>query len=216
MLALWGTVPGSGDFSENTLLADRAVDIASVVGAKRVLHCSSSAVYGPSMRAEENSAVAPMNAYGVAKIEMEQRLINRNKGVGAPFSIAMRLANTVGADSLFGAMKSGQPVTLDSIAVGESPIRSYATPTVIWRAVTALLACQTPPEIINVATAKPVPMHGLLDAARYPYVWRPAPESAVGEVSLDVTLWQRITGETGLVSPADMIAEWRLLQEGTI
>ncbi|WP_283424404.1 NAD-dependent epimerase/dehydratase family protein [Shimia sagamensis] len=214
VLALWGVVPGQGDLSDNITLAHQAVQIAKDCGAARVLHCSSSAVYGPVREASENSALAPLNAYGIAKIEMEQSLFpDSNDKSEMPNSCVMRLANVVGADSLFGAIQHDQPMTLDAFGIGQSPIRSYATPSVIWRAVAALLATDSFPEIVNVASSNPVAMHELLDAVDCPFVWRTAPETAVAEVSLSVARLRRLTGQTLVVPPEEMIAQWRKLTE---
>ncbi|NKW91418.1 NAD-dependent epimerase/dehydratase family protein [Rhodobacteraceae bacterium R_SAG9] len=214
VLALWGVVPGKGDLANNIMLAHRAVEIARDSGAARVLHCSSSAVYGPAREATESSKLAPVNAYGVAKIEMEQRLFLDDSGPQQePASTVMRMANVVGADSLFRAIQSGQPVTLDAFDIGQSPIRSYATPTVIWHAVASLLSAKAMPDIVNVAASNPVAMHELLDAAGCPFVWRPAPETAVSEVSMSMARLRRLTGQTLVVPPQEMIAEWRRLAE---
>ncbi|MFY0659586.1 MAG: NAD-dependent epimerase/dehydratase family protein [Shimia sp.] len=214
VLALWGVVPGKGDLVDNITLAQQAVEIARDSGASRVLHCSSSAVYGPAREATEDSALAPMNAYGVAKIEMEQCLFLDDSGQSAePKSAVLRLANVVGADSLFGAIQSDRPVTLDAFDVGQSPIRSYATPTVIWHAVASLLSANTMPDIVNVATSNPVAMHELLEATQCPFVWRPAPEMAVAEVSMSMARLRRLTGQTLVVPPHEMIAEWRRLMK---
>ncbi|WP_294223790.1 NAD(P)-dependent oxidoreductase [uncultured Shimia sp.] len=214
VLALWGVVPGKGDLANNIMLAHRAVAIAGASGAARVLHCSSSAVYGPAREATEASALAPVNAYGVAKIEMEQSLLSDISGQSTePDSAVLRLANVVGADSLFRAIQSGQPVTLDAFDIGQSPIRSYATPTVIWKTVASLLSTNTMPDIVNVAASNPVAMHELLEAAQCPFVWRPAPETAVAEVSMSMARLRRLTGQTLVIPPQEMIAEWRRLTE---
>jgi len=214
VLALWGVVPGKGDLADNITLAHRAVEIAQVSGAARVLHCSSSAVYGPAREATEGGALAPVNAYGVAKIEMEQSLFSDDSGQSPePKSAVLRLANVVGADSLFRAIQSGLPVTLDAFDIGQSPIRSYATATVIWYAVAGLLTANALPGIVNVAASNPVAMHELLEAAECPFVWRPAPETAVAEVSMSMARLRRLTGQTLVVPPQEMIAEWRRLTE---
>lgn len=214
VLALWGVVPGNGDLASNITLAHRAVEIAQESGAARVLHCSSSAVYGPAREATEASELAPVNAYGVAKIEMEQSLFSDVSGQSTePKSSVLRLANVVGADSLFRAIQSGQPVTLDAFDIGQSPIRSYATPTVIWQAAANMLSATPMPEIVNVAASNPVAMHEMLEAAQCPFVWRPAPETAVAEVSMSMARLRRLTGQSLVVPPQEMIAEWRRLTE---
>ncbi len=212
VLALWGVVPGQGELSDNITLALRAMEIAKECGAARVLHCSSSAVYGPVREASENTALTPLNAYGIAKIEMEQSLFSAAiQYPQQPAHCVMRLANVVGGDSLFGAINSGHSVTLDAIRIGHSPIRSYATPSILWQAVATLLKADTLPDLVNVAASNPVAMHELLEAANHSFVWRPAPETAVAEVSLSVARLRRLTGQTLVIPPEDMIAEWRKL-----
>lgn len=214
VLALWGVVPGKGDLAENISLAHQAVEIGTASGATRILHCSSSAVYGPAREATEASALAPVTAYGVAKIEMEQSLFSEIiSQSGEPASCVLRLSNVVGADSLFHAIQSGEPVTLDAFDIGQSPIRSYATPTVIWQAVASLLSVTSMPKTVNVAASNPVAMHELLEAAECPFVWRPAPETAVAEVSMSLARLRRLTGQTLVIPPHEMIAEWRRLTE---
>ncbi|MEC8195416.1 MAG: SDR family NAD-dependent epimerase/dehydratase, partial [Pseudomonadota bacterium] len=164
--------------------------------------------------ATEASALAPVNAYGVAKIEMEQSLFAEVSGPSIePKSVVLRLANVVGADSLFRAIQSGLPVTLDAFDIGRSLIRSYATPTVIWQAVASILSANATPDIVNVAASNPVSMHELLEAAECPFVWRPAPETAIAEVSMSMARLRRLTGQTLVVRPQDMISEWRRLTE---
>ena len=215
VLALWGVAPGKGDVAKNIELAQRAVEIAQLCGAKRVLHCSSSAVYGPGQDCSERAKLSPVSAYGLAKMAMEERifLMQATRPAG-PRSCAFRLANVVGADSLFAAMSSGEPVSLDAIEVGKSPVRSYATAGIVWQAVSAVLASEDMPGVLNVAAADPVAMHNLLEAAGHRFVWRPAPFSAVSEVSVDVSRLQALTGMSLMETPDGMIRQWRALTEG--
>ena len=57
VIALWGAVPAKGArLADNVFLARQAVDIARAIGADRVLHCSSAAVYAPSAQALSEDA----------------------------------------------------------------------------------------------------------------------------------------------------------------
>ncbi|CUH51484.1 Nucleoside-diphosphate-sugar epimerase [Shimia marina] len=214
VLALWGVVPGQGNLEDNTLLAQRALEVARASGAQRVLHCSSSAVYGPGRDCDEQAALTPVNAYGLAKIAMEEHILAQKQADAEwPESCLLRIANVVGADSLFAAMTRGGPVTLDAFEVGQSPVRSYATPEILWQAVCAALSAERLPEVLNVAAANPVAMHQLLEAAQHRFVWQPAPFTAVAEVSMNVTRLQRLTGRRLTVPPEEMIRQWQMLCE---
>jgi len=217
IVALWGVTPGPGRvLAENRLLALQAMELAQVIGATRVLHCSSAAVYppGPDPLTEEDAG-GDINAYGTAKLAMEAALAEWAKAHPAgPKSCAMRIANVVGADSLFAAIKRGDgPITLDRFDDGEGPRRSYVTVSVLARSIEALLACSEAdlPDVVNVATPGPVAMAALAQAAGCDIAWRPAPKAAAPMVALDTT---RLGKLVPLVSdtPAEMVAAWRRLE----
>lgn len=209
VLALWGVVPGGGDLADNTALARAAMALGQDSGAARVLHCSSAAVYGPGTKLSEDTPCAPANAYGTAKLDMEAAIAE----APAPQACALRLANVVGADSLFAALDSAAQMVLDRFADGQAPRRSYATPSGLWRAVATLLQAETLPGVINVATPVPVGMDALARAAGRDFDWRTAPEGALAEVALETGLLQKMSGDTAPVTPEEMIAQWRQLQE---
>ena len=73
ILALWGVTPGPGrDLAENSRLAIAAMELGAALGAERVLHCSSAAVYEPGPDPlDETRAGGAINAYGAAKLAME-------------------------------------------------------------------------------------------------------------------------------------------------
>ncbi|SFM79791.1 NAD-dependent epimerase/dehydratase family protein [Shimia aestuarii] len=212
VLALWGVVPGGGDLDDNTTLARAAMALGRESGAARVLQCSSSAVYGPGARLSEDTPCAPANAYGAAKLAMEA-VISKETGKTGPPACALRLANVVGADSLFDALSSEAPMVIDRFADGQGPLRSYATPSGIWRAVETLLQAETLPGVINVATPAPVGMDALARAAGRKFDWRDAPEGALAEVALETGLLQGMSGDTAPVTPEEMISDWRQLKE---
>lgn len=224
IVALWGVTPGAGpgagrDLAENRSLALEAMVLGDSLGARRVLHCSSAAVYAPGPEAmSETQAGGAINAYGAAKLEMEAALSEWSRGhPGGPASCAMRIANVVGADSLFGALARGDgPITLDRFAGGEGPWRSYVSVSALARAIEALLTCEEAdlPEVVNIATPKPVAMEALVRAAGFGIAWRDAPAGAAAMVVLDTA---RLADMVALPTetPEDMIKGWRRLRGET-
>lgn len=209
VLALWGVVPGRGELAQNTTLARAAMALGRECGAGRVLHCSSAAVYGPGDTLHEGTPCAPANAYGAAKLDMEAAIARDN----GPATCAMRLANVVGADSLFRALESDAPMVIDRFPDGQGPRRSYAAPSGILRAVATLLGAEPLPEVINVAAPGTVGMDALARAAGRDFSWRPAPETALAEVSLDTARLQALTGDSAPATAEALIAEWQQLRE---
>ncbi|HRK42059.1 MAG TPA: NAD-dependent epimerase/dehydratase family protein [Gemmobacter sp.] len=169
----------------NTRLAEAALALARAHGIGRVLLASSQAVYGAhSGPARENSLCAPLNAYGAAKLAMEQAL------AGAPEVTALRIGNYAGSGALFHAARKG-PVSLDQFPDGRSPLRSYIGPISLARVLAALLAAPGPlPPVLNVALPGGVDMAALLQAAALPFTFRPAPATALPEAVMDVTALQ--------------------------
>lgn len=214
VLALWGVIPGAEELSLNTDLALKAIEIAQLCNARQVIHCSSSAVYGPGTRLSEAAPLAPVMTYGTAKIEMERAVLaTQQNNADVPRSTVMRLANVIGADSLFGAIERAGVLKLDRFETGQSPLRSYATAGLVWTAVRAIVTAPQTPEVLNIATAAPVAMHALLEAAGHPFEWQDAPDSAIAEVSLDVSALQQLTGSELHVTASEMISEWHMLRK---
>lgn len=207
VLALWGVVPGQGELDDNSMLARAAMDLGRQAGAARVLHCSSAAVYGPGSRLHEGMACTPSNAYGAAKLAMEAVIADESE----PEACALRLANVAGADSLFRSLQSGAPMVIDRFADGQGPRRSYATPSGILRAVSALLRAETLPDVINVALPGTVGMDALTLAAGRAFDWQDAPDGALAEVVLDTQALQALTGDSTAADPAAIITEWETL-----
>lgn len=216
VVALWGAVPGRGALEDNTKLAKAAMALGRACGARRVLHCSSVAVYGPGRRLREDTLCAPANAYGVAKLAMEAAIrAAKDAHPEGPQACAMRLANVVGADSLFAALDSGATITLDKFPDGQGPRRSYAAPSVILYAIEALLAAEVLPEVINVAAPNTVSMADITTAAQRDFTWQVAPDTALAEVAVDTQTLQALSRKLGSMRPVDLVKEWRALTEGT-
>ena len=201
VVALWGVTPGAPRVcSENTRLALLAGEIARTLGAERLFLASSAAVYGPvqdGRLTEDIPLPVPPGSYGKSKLDMEHAMKNWAARPGPrPRISALRLANVVGADSLFAALKSGGPVTLDRFADGGGPARSYLTAGDLGRILQALVTCPpaTLPPVLNVAGRRALAMADLVRTAGAEVVWRPAPATATQRVELDTTLLRRFLG----------------------
>lgn len=215
VLALWGKTGGdAATLAQNSALVHDALRLASACGAGRVIHLSSTAIYGPGIRMAETRDPAPVTAYGAAKLEMERTIADLPPT--GPRHVILRLANVVGADSLAAALRDrARPVTLDRFADGSGPCRSYAAAGDLARVFAALtrLPEEHLPEVMNVATPRPVAMADLARAAGRPVVWRAAPSGAQPCVSVETKRLERaLPGCIRCVTPAQMIADWRRLE----
>ena len=205
IIALWGVTSGDpASLEANSTLAETAHDMATRLGARRVLHMSSAGVYGPGTNMTEDTALPrPVTLYGRAKLHMEQRVAQ----LAATSPVAhccLRLANVVGADSLAPALNGDQPAELDRFPDGGSPVRSYIAPGMLAR-VLAGLASLPPdrlPSVLNVAARQPVAMADLLQAAGRYVTWRDAPPDAVQSVTLNVNLLSQTLPQVDLVADA--------------
>lgn len=217
IVALWGVTPGPGhDLAENRRLALAAMELAAALGAARVLHCSSAAVYPPGpVPLAEDAAGGRINAYGAAKLDMERALADwQASHPHGPRACALRIANVAGADSLFSAIAaSAGEVTLDRFADGKGPWRSYVSVPALARVLAALLACPDAalPDVVNVALPRPLAMEALARAAGCRVAWRPAPEGAAPMVALDTARLARLVALKD-ESADEIIAGWRALE----
>jgi nucleoside-diphosphate-sugar epimerase len=218
VVALWGVRADSpGALDDNTELALRAIGIARATGADRVLHCSSAAVYrpGPDPLAESDIP-APINAYGQAKLDMEQAIAaERGRDPTGPQNIVMRIGNVIGADSLSRAMarasRDGTAVTLDRFANGTGPRRSFLSAAGLARSIAWLVDCPSNalPRVINLAATRATDMADLVRHAGLDLAWRKAPVTAVPLVELDTSRLRRCIGQTDISAAApDLMAGW--------
>ncbi|WP_191090066.1 NAD-dependent epimerase/dehydratase family protein [Histidinibacterium aquaticum] len=194
----------------NVDLGEAAVAMARHCGVRRVLLASSSAVYGPGAQMSEETPCKPVNDYGAAKLAMERAV------AGAEVeTCCLRIGNVAWADALLGRMGEGNAVTLDRFDDGEGPRRSYIGPRTLADVLVALARHPDPlPPVLNVALQRPVAMSGLLEAARQPWRWRPAPATAVQDVTLDCArLAALVDLPEGAAEPAALIAEGEGLKE---
>lgn len=189
--ALWGvTGRDSEQLLQNATLAQEAMALGEALGVRRVLHCSSAAVYlpGPDPLNEASSTCAP-SPYGLAKREMEHKI-----QAASPMAeqVILRIGNVAGAESLFGNMRPGGQIRLDRFADGQGPWRSYITPQALLRVMLRLSDGATPAGLYNVAAPAPVSMQALAEAAGCGVIWQPAPSGALPKVVLDTTRLQQV------------------------
>ncbi len=220
ILCLAGVTPGhGGDLDDNTRLAEAAIRAAQastrVSDRKtRVLLASSAAVYGnqPGVLSEE-APLHPANPYGAAKAAMEMRALRLGAEAGVAVT-ALRIGNIAGLDAILGGWRPG--FQLDRFADGTTPRRSYIGVQMLAQVLAALVQHQGLPEVVNVAQPGPVAMGDLLRAAGLDFSLRPAPDSAIPEVALEVTRLAGLLPPDVPLPPADpaqLVAEWAALRD---
>ncbi|MEM7073611.1 MAG: NAD(P)-dependent oxidoreductase [Pseudomonadota bacterium] len=214
VVGLWGvTGHEAQDVSQNTTLARRTAEIAHALGADVAIHLSSAAVYGSGRDMDEAHTPCPTNAYGRAKLDMEQA-IGSLPDTGVRHWI-LRLANVIGADSLAPGLQGADPVMLDRFPNGCGPERSYITASDVLQVLRAL-ASHSPEarvELLNVAAPHAVTMDALARAAGQQIIWRAAPDGAAWHVSLSTTRLRALLPDLVFhETPDAMIADWRSLE----
>ncbi len=203
--ALWGVIPGEGaDLALNTKLAQQAQALGKALGARRVLHCSSIAVYGPTGSPfAETADLLGTSPYARAKIEMEQAL------AGQPGQVVLRIGSVVGAESLGASIARGK-VTLDRFTDGSTPKRSYIAPGDVARAIATLALHADPPPVLNLGAPRPTEMDSLVRAAGVIPTYRAAPKGALADATLDpARMMQTLGDQIRADTPDKMIADWR-------
>lgn len=170
------------DADELVALAGRAAALARACGVKALI-ASSQAVYGPqdgSLR--EDTPCRPIGSYGTNKRAMEDAM------AGQAHVTCLRIGNVMGADMLGRAALAGT-VTLDRLANGKAPARSYMGPITMARVLNQLVQSDAElPPILNFAQEGLVNMDDILLAAKIAWSWRPAPNTVLPRLSLDVGL----------------------------
>lgn len=199
VLALAGVTAGA-DMAANAQLAGEAMALGARTGA-RVLVVSSAAVYGRAGGLlTEEAPLAPVSAYGRAKVEMEAMARGR--------ATILRIGNVAGADALLGGIRPGRPVDLDQFPDGSTPRRSYVGPRVLARVLAGLCRADRLPEVLNLAQPGAVEMAALARAAGAEVRMRPAPAEAIAAVELDVARLAAIL-PVPAAEAADLVAQWR-------
>ncbi|MDA7427670.1 NAD-dependent epimerase/dehydratase family protein [Primorskyibacter aestuariivivens] len=213
ILALWGTVSGSVDaLANNIALAKEAHRVGEALGADRILHASSIAVYAPQDDPiTEDTPPNPRNDYGASKHAMEQAVADLS-----PKAVCLRIGNVVGADSLFASLTRTETPRLDQFPDGFGPVRGYLRIETLAASVEAIATSdlETLPCVINVADASPIDMADILRAAGRDFDWKPAPDGATPCMQMEMT---RLVGVLGHpLEPVDahaLVAEWRRLRD---
>ncbi|MFZ7091047.1 NAD-dependent epimerase/dehydratase family protein [Primorskyibacter sp. 2E233] len=187
VVAMWGVKPGSdAALEENTALAIAAQELARDLGATKVLHASSAAIYqpGPDPLDEEASQIPP-TPYGKAKLDMEAAVAHWHaENPTGPESVLMRIGNVAGADSIFLNLAKGDRIRLDRFSDGSAPARSYIAPQDLAGAIVSLLRSDiTGP--VNLSAPVATGMDQIALAAGSTIDWVPAPETALPKVQLD-------------------------------
>lgn len=211
VLALWGVT--QGDFQaleDNVSLARAAMEFGAAIGARRVIHCSSAAVYlpGPDPLSEVQTHGVPA-PYGASKQRMEQAVSAWCAAhPDGPQGACLRIGNVAGADSLFANMKPGGRITLDRFADGSGPCRSYIAPSDLAKVLAQACIAKSLPKVFNVAAPVPTSMKDLADAAGCDVTWRDAPAEAAPLVWLDTSVMQTIFPiDADRAKPAVLIAD---------
>ena len=214
MLVLAGVTPRSGrDLTLNSQIAETCLAAAKSVGIGRVLVASSSAVYGDELDRpfKETDATRPVNAYGAAKLEMEQACARWSAALEV---VCLRIGNVAGADALLRQtfLPKRPDILLDRFADGTTPLRSYIGPGTMAGVLIDLAKYGGPlPFALNLAAPKPVEMGALADAARLP--WRPRNRSDTKgqSITLDCAqLWRLLEAPERVSDPAEMVAQINL------
>lgn len=211
VLALWGVTSGeAAALAENAALAEAAIDLAKALGAKRVIHLSSAAVYGAAEGfVSEDCPLAAVRPYAQAKADMEARITAASGGIE---NIILRLCNVAGADSLFKALAHAGPTTLDRFDGGGGPERSYIAVPELAQVFETLARAQVGdvPPVLNVAAPEPVAMEAIARAAEREVIWRDAPQGAIARVALDTARLQSIVAmPTEACDAAHLVQSWR-------
>ncbi|MDE4175203.1 NAD(P)-dependent oxidoreductase [Phaeobacter sp. PT47_59] len=216
ILCLAGVTParagqGGADMEDNIRLGEAALRAGAATGA-RVLLTSSAAVYGnQSGLLQEETPLQPASPYGLAKAEMEARCAALADDLGVEVSM-LRIGNIAGLDAILGGWRAG--FQLDCLADGRTPRRSYIGPSTLAQVLAALLFAPDLPGVINVAQPGAIEMGDLLRAAGLDFSPRPAPETVIGEVALDVSRLIALLPTQSApapANPAQMVAEWTAL-----
>lgn len=208
IICLSGVTPAHAAVSGDAMSLNSDLALAAIAAAPRdtrVFVVSSAAVYGAVQGPHfETDSVTPVSAYGHAKREMEIAALAQGGGRVC----VLRIGNVAGADAILGGWRAG--MTLDQLADGRTPRRSYIGPRTLAQVVHALCAAEQVPDIVNIAAPGVIEMGALLDCAGLAWAPRSPEGPVIEEVMLDTTVLERFYGFTPQErSAAGMVAQWR-------
>jgi len=170
---------------------------AGCAGVAHVLLASSAAVYGAGKQVpfEEDAPLAPVNAYGRSKTDMEDIAHDLVARGSAPPVTILRIGNVAGSDTLTSVARSaaakGKPLTLHRFKSGRTALRSYVGPDNLFRFISVLAS--NPPKTIqtfNICSPLPVRLDHLVSSYKstiFPKLYlrdAPAPDTTPEEVVL--------------------------------
>ena len=216
---------GRTDLDANIALALAVCETAARAGARHVFFASSSAVYAPDDDRDltEDTLPAPTNAYGHAKLRMEQAVRDwaSSAGAKAPGITLLRIGNVLGSDNLIGGIVAGRPVRLTPVPGRQGgPVRSYIGPR-SFAAVLGQLCLRATgggdlPAILNIAASPAVMMAALLDAAGADWAYSQPTTDVMPRLVLSVDrMMGLVTLPPNAADPDEMIAQWRNLSGHT-
>ena len=174
-----GVTSGSEEaLAENVRLTRFAQEIGASVGARRVFHFATGAIYAPSAQTlTEDSETVPRHAYGRSKL-MAELAVPAARAHRATF---LRLGNVAGADALFRAFSRNELVTLDRFSDGRGPQRTYVAPDDLVKVLIHLMynRVEELPHALNVGGRVPVDMAEIVKARNIPMQRVAAPATAL-------------------------------------
>lgn len=210
------TTATDADLTPNTHIGLAVLKACLAAGIQRCLLASSSAVYGPGKGLREDATLRPLNPYGAAKRDMEQKVADLvTPELNHCF---LRIGNVAGADSLVlnaVGTTAEKPLTIDRFADGRGPVRSYIGPYHLAKVLLGLAAVTSPlPHVLNVGAQQPIDMIDLARAYMQRHInLRPAGPSAVQHVTLDCAkLAEFVPLPKNAADPAEMVRQCRNLR----
>ena len=213
VVSLLGVVPRPGaDLDLNARLAEATLREAEKSGTPRILLASSSAVYGVADDGDafdEDSLLAPVNAYGKAKARMENvALTFRRRGLDV---CCLRIGNVCGADALIENARlanTSSPLRITQFPDGDGPVRSYIGPESFAQVIEGVLAHPEPlPAALNVGASTPLAMSDLATAEGAPWVWTPAGPGNHQHITIDCSRMTALTGLRSIPSDAQAMVQ---------
>ena len=210
ILCLAGIVPGSGradGFEANVQLGLASIRAANTAGT-RVFLASTAAVYGNKTGLlREDTPPRPVAEYGRSKMQMERVAARVAVASGVPLTV-LRIGNIGGLDAILGNWKPG--FQLDQFPDGTTPHRSYIGVASLAQTLAVLMQTPSLPGCLNIAEPGAIAMGDLLDAAGLGWSPRPASDTAIARVEMDVSRLSMVTDTLPKnCDPGRLVQEWQ-------